>query len=136
MRVGIVVVGGLLVAGGLAFVAVVPPTADSFYPKCQLYQTTGLHCMGCGLTRSAHSLLNGRLEQAVAYNLFTPLLVVWLAFEGGRRAVARLRRRPNPGWWFRAEWTPWLLGALALYMLLRNLPAWPFTLLAPHDLAG
>lgn len=134
VRVGLVAVGGLLLAGGVALVAVVPPTETSFYPKCQLYQTTGLHCMGCGMTRSAHSLLNGRVGQAFAYNLLAPLAAVWVAAEVGRRGWARLRGRPDPGWWYRVDWTPWLLLVLGLYMGLRNLPAWPFTVLAPHEL--
>ena len=136
VRVGLVFVGGLLAAGGVAFVALVPPTPDSFYPKCQFHQVTGLHCMGCGITRSAHSLLNGRVVQAFAFNLFAPLIVVWLGYEGGRRLVAWLRGRPDPGWWVHGDWMPWLLAAMGLYMLLRNLPTWPFNLLAPHELAG
>ena len=133
VRAGLVAVGGLLLAGGVGFLAVVPPTDSALYPKCQLHQLTGLHCMGCGATRSAHSLLNGRVGQAFAYNLFAPAAVVWLAVEAVRRGWYRLRGRPDPGWWFRAGWTPGLLAALGVYMLLRNLPAWPFTLLAPHE---
>lgn len=134
VRVGVVLVGGLLLAGAAAFVAVVPPTAGSFYPKCEFHQLTGLHCPGCGLTRSAHHLLTGRPLQAVGDNLFGPLALVWLGWEAGRRGRARLRGRPDPGWWVRADWVPWLLGALALFTVLRNVPAWPLTLLAPQPL--
>lgn len=133
VRAGLLAVGGLLLAGA-AFVTLVPPTEDSIYPKCSLHRLTGLHCMGCGMTRSAHSLLNGRVEQAFAYNLFGPLMVSWLVVEVVRRGYVRLRGRPDPGWWFRMDWTPWLLTVLGVYMVLRNLPVWPFILLAPHEL--
>jgi hypothetical protein len=131
VRGGLAAVGLTLVAGAVAFV---PPTADSFYPKCQFHHLTGLHCMGCGLTRSAHSLLNGRLLQSAAYHPLGPVLAAWLLAELGRRGLARWRGRPDPGWWFRGDWVPWLLAGLAVFMLLRNLPWWPLTLLAPHPL--
>ena len=134
VRAGLLAVGGVLAVAAAAFVAVVPPTEHSLYPKCQLYQTTGLHCMGCGLTRSAHSLLNGQVLQAFAYNIAGPLLVGWAAFEAGRRGWAWLRGRPDPGWWFRVDWTPWVMLVLGVYMVLRNLPWWPFTVMAPHEL--
>ena len=116
VRVALVLVGGLLLAGAAALVAL------------------GLHCMGCGLTRSAHSLLTGRPLQALAYNLFGPLAVLWLGWEAARRAWAWVRGRPDPGWWVRGDWMPWLIALMCGYMLLRNLPWWPFTLLAPHEL--
>ncbi len=134
VRAGLVAVGGLLLAGGLAYVALVPPDAVSVYPKCQLHQLTGLHCPGCGLTRSAHSLLNGRPGQAVAYNVLVPVLLAWLAVEAARRGRAWYRGRPDPGWWLRAEWAPWLLAGLGVFAVLRNLPVWPLILLAPHEI--
>src|SRR5688572_14934440 len=71
---GALAAGAVLLAGAGAFVlATVPPTAASFYPKCLSHLLLGIHCPGCGLTRTAHSLLNGRLAQAFAYN---PLLVL------------------------------------------------------------
>ena len=129
------VVGGLLLTGAAAFLAVVPPTAMSLYPKCEFHRLTGLHCTGCGLTRSAHHLLNGRPLRAIGDNLFGPLAAAWLVWEGGRRVWAWLRGRPDPGWWMRTDWVLWLVGALAAYTVLRNLPAWPFTLLAPQELS-
>ena len=65
---GALAAGAVLLVGAGAFVvATVPPTAASFYPKCLSHQLLGIHCPGCGLTRAAHSLLNGRLAQAFAY---------------------------------------------------------------------
>ena len=49
------------------------PAEYSFYPKCTLYQATGLHCPGCGATRAMGALAAGRLEDAIRYN---PLLIL------------------------------------------------------------
>jgi hypothetical protein len=141
VRGGVVAVVALLAAGGLAVVAAVPPANDSYYPKCHFHQLTGLHCPGCGMTRSLHAALNGHFLQAVAYNLlapvFLPLVAVmvvrtlwaWLWEESPARPAREPRR------W--ARWVPWVAFAvIATYWLLRNIPAYPFTLLAPHELAG
>src|SRR5688572_29190300 len=84
VRGGLLAVVGLVGAGALAVVAAYPPADHSFYPQCMSYRLTGLHCPGCGLTRSVHSALNLEFAQAVAYN---PLAVVILPFL----AVAVLR---------------------------------------------
>ena len=124
----------------LLVVRAVPPTAASYYPKCQSYQLFGLHCPGCGLTRSVSALLNGEPAQAVAYNPATLVLVPAIALGLGRSIWRwatgwRPKRRvyTPPGWLARAM--PWVLAAgLVLFGLLRNVPVWPLTLLAPHEL--
>jgi hypothetical protein len=129
------VAGALLLAAAGAFVlATVPPTAASFYPKCVSHQLLGIHCPGCGLTRAAHSLLNGHLAQAFAYNpllvLLSPYLLLalvrwtwfWLWGTEARRSL------------FPARYTWLILGVFIAYWVLRNVPAYPFTLLAPHEI--
>jgi hypothetical protein len=132
----------LLVAGAAALVATAayavasaPPTPDSLYPKCASHALTGLHCPGCGTGRAAHALLNGRPLDALGYNLFAPLLLpllLALAFRGlVGWAVGRpvLRTRPVPHVWLWA-----LAAALVLYGVVRNIPAEPFSHLAPKPL--
>ena len=90
---------------------------------------TGWHCPGCGATRAAHGLVHGDVPRALAKN---PLLV-----GGGPVLVGYCiwkRRTVGPGWATtisaKAIWT--LLGVLLVFAVLRNIPAYPFTLLAPH----
>lgn len=135
----------LAAAGAGALLLVVrasPPTDASYYPKCQSRQLLGLHCPGCGLTRSAYALLHGDFAQAVAYNPLAPVLLPLFAVGFGRSLWSwGTGRRPKPrayrvpGRFARA--TPWLIAAgLVLFALLRNVPVWPLTLLAPHELGG
>ncbi len=127
------------VAAGLFFVTLYPPTDDSYYPKCTLHSTTGLHCPGCGLTRSVYSSLHGEFAQAVAYNLLAPILIP-LMFFGVVRGLwltvfppANFRASKRSPWLLR--WFPAMLAAaLIIFGVLRNIPAYPFNLLAPHQL--
>src|SRR5262249_36109484 len=77
----ILLLGTAAVAGGIFVLATVKPTDDSFYPKCQLHSLTGLHCPGCGTTRAVYSLLNGRFEQAMAYNVLVPIILPVLTYH-------------------------------------------------------
>src|SRR5262249_13310082 len=119
-------------AGVLLYCAA--PTEDSFYPRCLFHTLTGLHCPGCGTTRCLHALLHGDPIQALAYNVLAvlalPFLLVWFA-RLGLAAVRnkRVRSRPVPARWIRI-----IFIAIVVFWILRNLPWFPFDLLAPHAL--
>jgi Protein of unknown function (DUF2752) len=70
----------LLVLLGYFGVAVVLP-ARSRLVLCPFRLATGRNCPLCGLTRSTHELVRGRVRVASEYNELTPLLwvagVVW-----------------------------------------------------------
>ena len=121
--------GWLLLAGGLAALATVwhfEPQGQFFYPRCWLYQTTGLKCPGCGATRAVHALLHGDWRAAWAFN---PLLIALLP------GAAWLAVRALRGWWT-GRWWPnplahryviaALLGITVGFGLARNLPWWPW----------
>ena len=61
------------------------PSDYQFFPKCIVYSTTGIECPGCGIQRSAHSLLNFEFKKAIEYNAFfvfiIPYLLLGLLFE-------------------------------------------------------
>ena len=99
---------------------------------CILNKTTGLQCPGCGMTRAAHAFFEGRFADAFGFNplgvLLLPLGLLGLGLEA-------------QGWIYgtKPRWRIPLgrYGAVTLAVLviaftvLRNLPWWPFTLLAP-----
>ena len=137
-------VRGSLAGMALAGVAVVlwvvaqhHPNGYSFFPKCMFHAVTGWHCIGCGLTRSAHSWLNGDVPQALAYHPLSFILFPYLAWN----ALLGLWRwvwGPNPN---RRRWrAPWQVlyafaALLVAFWIARNIPVEPFTHLAPHELA-
>lgn len=138
VRVGLLSILAVLAVGVSLFVATNHPNTYVYFPKCQLHSLTGLHCPGCGLTRSVHALLNGDVSQATAYNVLWPVVLPLLAFSFGRSLWswawgAEPRRSERKKWM--PTWTPYLLMALLLvFSIARNIPYHPFTLLAPHEL--
>ncbi|WP_045726693.1 DUF2752 domain-containing protein [Xanthomonas sp. GPE 39] len=102
-------------------------------PACPFHRLTGLYCPGCGSTRCLHALVHLDLAHAWASN---PLLVVALPLVALMALnAAGLRLRPlAPLMKILADPRGWLWVLLG-YALLRNLPWFPFTLLAPHTLA-
>lgn len=96
------------------------PATTRIFPPCLFHWITGLHCPGCGSLRAVHCLLHGDLATAFAFN---PLMVVAMPF-----AIWMLF---NPAWVYRT-WLPWTAFSMLLaYGVARNIPFWPFWLLAP-----
>lgn len=85
------------------------------------------------MTRASHELLHLRLSKAVSYNplvvLAAPFLIVWIGVElaawlfGERYRGPRMRMGKRSG--------IAMVVVILLYSVLRNIPVWPFTLLAP-----
>lgn len=101
--------------------------------ECGILKFTGLYCAGCGGTRCAQSIFSGHWLKAMGYNpmLMTGFLVFMTAFVILIVRITILGKPapkiPNihPRW-------PWLaVGSIILFTILRNIPAYPFTLLAP-----
>lgn len=107
------------------------PTGNAFFPKCIFFSATGLYCPGCGTQRALHHLLHARIATAFHHNAFALLALPMLA--------AGLWRWTLATWWAREPWgrTPrakwiWTLFVLVMaFWLLRNIPVYPLTLLAP-----
>lgn len=122
-----IILAGLLGAGAILYR--VDPASVSWLPKCPLYQITGWHCPGCGITRAAHALLHGDVAGALAKNPLivgaTPILAgycIWKRRREGRGWTTTISSRAVIG----------LLVILLAFAVLRNIPIYPFELLAPH----
>lgn len=67
------------------------------FPPCMLHRLTGLSCPGCGMQRFVHALTNGHVGEAVGYNAFLPLVVIYTMLFALERLVltgsAQLRLR-------------------------------------------
>jgi Protein of unknown function (DUF2752) len=124
---------GVLVLVGAAFVLHQRgPHGVPWMPNCIFHQLTGLHCAGCGMTRAAYATLHGRLGEAFRFN---PLGMVLLpvAFTGvAIEILGWVRGRPLPCRMTVGKCGACILAAAIIgFWVLRNIPAWPFTLLAP-----
>ncbi len=122
-------------AGASAFLYAVDPNRHAVYPRCLLYQTTGIYCAGCGATRALYALFHGRVIAALHDNaLFVAALPLLLGLAGSYALAAW---RDNA--WPAIPADPrsltrrgtWILILMLGFMALRNLPGPPFDWLKP-----
>jgi len=101
--------------------------------QCTFLKYTGFYCPGCGGTRCAGNLASGNLAAAfghnallasgaVAFSTICLLLIV---------RVTLLGKSAPSIYNIHAKWLWAGVGLLVLFAVLRNIPAWPFSLLAP-----
>jgi len=115
----------------LALLFAFDPAQCRLFPSCLFHLTTGLHCPGCGATRAIHHLLHGHLLEAFRLNalatLLAPALLGALLWERLSRNSARpwSLSRISPA----LIWT--LLSVVLLFGVVRNIPFFPFTVMAP-----
>ena len=125
------ILGCACAAGASLLYAQNPAQPGSYLPPCPMLALTGVYCPGCGTARALYQLLHGNLPAALDYN---PLVVVALPFIVavlGSYAFWWASKRPLPAFvTSRAVGTAaiWVVG---VYWVLRNVPVFPFTLLAP-----
>lgn len=108
------------------------PAEPGNFPPCPFLWLTGLYCPGCGALRTMHELLHLHFARALQLN---PLVVItslplalyfsrWLLAFGG---LLKMRARPlGRGTYYS------IIGVILIFWFLRNIPQYPFSLLAPH----
>jgi hypothetical protein len=120
-----------MAAGGLSFVCLLDPEASELYPPCPFLALTGFYCPGCVTLRALHQLPRGHPVAALDLNPLMMLMLPFIAYFLASHVMPALTGRPPKTFFVRSAliWT--LLGVILVYWLLRNTPAYPFTLLAP-----
>lgn len=67
-----------------------------WWPGCMFRKLTGIECPGCGMTRAAHALLNGRISDAFAFNPVGIILLPLAMLAIGIEVIAWVREKPLP----------------------------------------
>ena len=126
-----VVIGGLVVLLAAVVLYQHGPSSAGWFPGCLFHRLTGLECPGCGMTRATYAALHGRFGEALRFNPLGMIVVPALVGLVGMQIPAWLRGEAQA---FRFRVGPcgcwWLVGVVLGYWVLRNLPVWPFMLLA------
>lgn len=115
----------------LLFLRVFNPAASGLYPPCPFRLLTGLNCPGCGTLRGLHQLLHGHPLAALDLN---PLLILGLPFMGYvflSYALVTIRGRGLPRVFIPTPLIWAMFWFIIAFWVLRNIPVYPFTLLAP-----
>jgi hypothetical protein len=107
------------------------PASSGLFPPCPFRALTGLNCPGCGTTRALHQLLNGHPVVAFDLNPLMVLALPFMAYVFVSYALVAVRGRglpkvhvANPLIWV-------IFWVIVSFWVLRNIPLYPFTLLAP-----
>ncbi|MDQ3748235.1 MAG: DUF2752 domain-containing protein [Acidobacteriota bacterium] len=128
----ILAVAGIAAIGAGAFiVGYFNPTTANFFPVCPLYSLTGIHCPGCGLTRGFHALFHGDILTALHFNALLPVYAFVFGFMFVSMFLVAVRGRGLSWKIFPPSAMYGFLVLAAAFFVLRNLPFYPFTLLAP-----
>ena len=107
------------------------PEEGGFYPPCFFYALTGLHCPGCGTLRGLHQLLNGNLLAAFGYNPYTMLALPVLGYAYLAALLLSVSGKRLPTVFLPPALIWGLLAAVLVFWVLRNVPVYPLTILAP-----
>ena len=132
LKIGLI----LLIGGAFFFYFYNFDPSDKSEPfiSCPSKTLLGLNCPGCGSQRLIHNLFHLNFGEAFRYNpllfILSPFVLYILGtmvsnlFFGTKIRVKILYQ----------NWFVYLLfGTIILYGILRNLPWYPFTLLAPPN---
>jgi hypothetical protein len=126
-----VFVGLFVAALGVILLRVFDPATAGIFPPCPLHYLTGWYCPGCGSLRAMHALLHGNLQQAWAMNPLTIMLLPFVAYGLASELLGVVRGRGLPQPVLPASYIRALCGVIVLFGIVRNLPLYPFSLLAP-----
>ena len=107
------------------------PSDGGLYPLCPFRAVTGLYCPGCGTLRAGNRLLHGRVGDALALNPLTMLMVPVLLYLLASSAFVAAGRTPLPRLRVPTAWIWVLCFVFLAFGVLRNIPVYPLTVLAP-----
>jgi hypothetical protein len=120
-----------MIAPALALLFLFDPASSIIYPPCPFHEITGYYCPGCGSLRSLHQLLHAHPLKALSLN---PLMILSLPFLsyilisdylGSIQTLKSSQLFSSP----RSVWI--LLGIILVFWIIRNIPLYPFSWLAP-----
>lgn len=110
----------------------------SEYPfSCAVHELTGWYCPGCGAGRAFHAVLHGDLVEAFCYNPVMVILAPFLGLYVCARGIDWVLTGGNHiDHRISVRMLVVILAVVLIYGVIRNIPVYPFTLLAPGGLAG
>jgi hypothetical protein len=121
----------LLVAAYLYFFFLpIIETKIIFY--CPFHMLTGLYCPGCGTLRGLHYLAHGNILNAINSNPLTFLSLPFLVYSFGIFFYREISGKELKNLFIKPFFIWLLLAIILIFWVLRNIPKYPFNILAPH----
>jgi Protein of unknown function (DUF2752) len=108
-------------------------TIMALMPFCLFHKLTGLYCPGCGGRRCIAALGRGEMIEALHNNALLLLGGFFIIFSIWRQIYQEWRADSTRLIDISSR-TGWLIGVIILsFFIFRNIPLWPFSILAPLD---
>jgi glucan phosphoethanolaminetransferase (alkaline phosphatase superfamily) len=96
-------------------------TASSGYmPQCFFKSLTGWQCPGCGSQRMLHALLHGNISEAIAYNYFMPIILIFVLIAAWMDIVCSHNTRKYR-WIYRANIPLIFILLIVGWTIVRNI---------------
>ena len=123
----------LAIAGiGLALIYfLISPSEVDFLPKCPFYSVTGLYCPGCGSQRATHQLLHFNLTGVLQQNLLYFMGMIIIAYHLTIVAINYLFKKNIYNLIYHPKTPIVILVVIIAFWITRNIPIYPFNILAP-----
>jgi len=124
---------GLLIALLLLAVLffILNPDDQPVFPRCIFYSLSGYYCPGCGSQRAIHHLLHLNIAGVVQNNILFLPAVLAIAYHFVHHLLNRWFNWKLPNIFYMKNTPGIILSIILLYWVLRNLPVYPFSVLAP-----
>ena len=119
----------IVITGSLLIYFIDPATGH--LPGCLFHSITGYYCPGCGTVRALHSVFHGQLLVGFQYNPLAVLLLPFLAYGLLLRITQLWKINFLPRIALSSRFISLSLFVVLIYMVIRNIPVYPFTYLAP-----
>jgi hypothetical protein len=117
--------------GAAALLYSFSPAESGLYPPSPFRVLTGLYCPGCGTLRGLHHLLHGRLLAALDLNPLMVISIPWLLYAYLAYCLPVVTGRRIYQLFIPSAWIWGFLKVVLGYWVLRNIPVFPFSWLAP-----
>ncbi|MFD1294286.1 DUF2752 domain-containing protein [Lutibacter holmesii] len=125
-----IVAAVLIVALASIYVFINPSEVD-FLPKCPFYLTTGFYCAGCGSQRATHQLLNFNFLGVLQQNLLYVFGLGVLLYHFSVISVNAIFKKHYYNYIYHPKTPIIILVIIIVFWICRNIPMYPFNLLAP-----
>lgn len=105
--------------------------SSALFPKCPLYTTTGIYCPGCGSQRAFHDLLHLSFKEVIGHNILFLGGILVLAYHLTITLLNKYFNSDIKNLLYSKNTPKIILVIVILFWVLRNIPIYPFTMLAP-----
>lgn len=122
--------GVFAIAAGAFVVGYFNPSTTGFFPTCPFHTMTGLNCPGCGMTRGFNALLHGDFLGALHFNALIPFFAFFFVYFVLSLFLIAIRGYGLSWKIFSPKVVIVFLIFTIVFAVVRNLPFYPFSLLA------